>query len=135
MSRRTEKKSARALAPLLSLLIEALKEQETNDRPGEAAALRAFGELALIQVPSRGALAPNDDELYNAIDRIARKHLGLRKASKEFHRATGEIEPFTKRDEVESAANHIRAVSDMAYFYAGLAFGITMMTTHDRRRL
>ena len=130
MSRRREKKSARALAPLLSLLIEALKEQETKDRPGEAAALRAFGELALIQVPSRGALAPNDDELYNAIDRIARKHLGLRKASKEFHRATCAIEPFTKRDEVESAANHVRAVSDMAYFYTGLAFGITMMTTH-----
>ena len=134
MSRRREKKSARALAPLLSRLIEALKEQETRDRPGESAALRAFGELALIQVPSRGALAPNDDELYNAIDRIARKHLGLRKASKEFHRATAAIEPFTKRDEVESAANHIRAVSDMAYFYTGLAFGITMMTTTDRGR-
>lgn len=131
MSRRREKKSARALAPLLCLLIEALKEEETKDRPGEAAALRAFGELALIQVPSRGALAPNDDELYDAIDRIARKHLGLRKASKEFHRATGAIEPFTKRDEVESAANHIRAVSDMAYFYAGLAFGITMMTIKE----
>jgi hypothetical protein len=43
-----------------------------------------------------------------------------------FHRATSAIESFTKRDEVESAANHIRAVSDMAYFYSGLAFGITL---------
>jgi hypothetical protein len=126
MSRRREKKYARALAPLLRLLIEGLQEQETEDRPGEAAALRAFGELALIQVPSRGVLAPNDDELYNAIDRIARKHLGLRKASKEFHRATGAIEPFTKRDEIESAANHFRTVSDLAYFYTGLAFGVTL---------
>src|SRR5262245_20645993 len=106
MSRRREKKSARARAPLLRLLIEALKEQEKGDRPGEAGALRAFGELALIQVPSRGALAPNDDELYDAIDRIARRHLGLRKASKKFFRATGAVEPFTKRDEIESAANH-----------------------------
>lgn len=126
MSRRGEKKSARALAPLLRLLIEALKGQETKDRPGEAAALRAFGELALIQVPSRGALAPNDDELYDAIDRIAQKHLGLRNASKEFHRATGAIEPFTTRDEIESAANHLRTISDLAYFYSGLAFGITL---------
>jgi hypothetical protein len=111
MSHRREKKSERALAPLLSLLIEALKEQEAKDRPGEAGALRAFGELALVQVPSRGALAPNDDELYDAIDRIARKHLRLRIASKEFYRATRAVEPFTKRDDIESAANHFRTVS------------------------
>jgi hypothetical protein len=135
MSHRKRKKSARALAPLLSLLIEALKEQETKDRPGEAAALHAFGELALIQVPSRGALAPNDDELYNAIDRIARRHLGLRKASKEFFRATGSIEPFTKRDEIESAANHFRSVSDVSYFYTGLAFGITLADSGRSTRL
>jgi hypothetical protein len=132
MSRR-KKESAGTLAPLLRLLIEALKEQETNDRPGEAAALSALGELALVQVPSRGALAPNDDDLYNAIDRIARKHLRLRIASKEFYRATSAVEPFTQRDEIESAANHFRTVSDLAYFYAGLAFGITFADVAGRR--
>ena len=123
---RLNKKSAGALAPLLRLLIEVLKVQESKDRPGEAAALRAFGELALMQVPSRGVLAPNEDELYDAIDRIARKHLGLRRPQKEFYRATNTVEPFTKRDEIESAANHFRTVSDLAYFYAGLAFGVTL---------
>lgn len=132
MSRRN-KKSSGALVPIVRLLIEALEEQESKDRPGEAAALRAFGELALVQMPSRGVLAPNDDELYDAIDRIARKHLELRIASKEFYRATGAVEPFTKRDEIESAANHFRTVSDVAYFYAGLAFGVTLADVVTRR--
>ena len=124
MARRI-KKSAGALPPLLRLLIEVLKEQESRDRAGEADALHAFGELARVQVPARGVLAPNGRDLYNAIDQIAKKYLGLRKPRKEFFRATAAVEPFSKRDEIESAANHFQTVSELAYFYAGLAFGIT----------
>jgi hypothetical protein len=53
------------------------------------------------------------------------RHLDLRKPRKEFFGATATVEPFSKRDEIESAANHFQTVSELAYFYAGLAFGVT----------
>ena len=113
--------------PLLTLLIEALEEQESHDRPNEAKALRAFADLALRQVPTRGVFSPADGHLYSAIDQIARKHLGLEAPRKQFFAATAAVEPFAKRDEIESAANHLMTVSDQAYYYAGLAFGITLV--------
>ncbi len=34
---------------------------------------------------------------------------------------------FAQRDPTESAHNHVRAASEEAYFYAGLAFGLTFV--------
>jgi hypothetical protein len=58
--------------------------------------------------------------------RHARKHLGLAEPRKKYLAATAAVEPFAKRDEIESAVNHLMTVSDNAYFYAGLAFGVTL---------
>lgn len=114
------------LSPLLTLIVDALELRQNKDRPKEAAALRALGELALSQVISRGVLAPSEDELYNAIDRIATTHLGLGAARKELGNAIAGVEPFTKRDEIEVAVNRVCAVLDVVYFNAGLAFGVTL---------
>ena len=111
MSRRRNTKTAGHL-PLMTLLIEALEEQASHDRPDEAKALRAFGELALKQVPTRGVFSPADGELYAAIDLIAKKHLGLTTPRKNFFAATAKVEPFALRDEIESAANHLMTVSE-----------------------
>ena len=43
-----------------------------------------------------------------------------------FARLSIAVESFGQRDPIESAQNHLRAVSDEAYFYAGLAFGVTL---------
>ena len=132
MSRRRNRKTAGHL-PLMTLLIEALEEQASHDRPDEAKALRAFGELALKQVPTRGVFSPADGELYAAIDLIAKKHLGLTTPRKNFFAATAKVEPFAMRDEIESAANHLMTVSDQAYYYAGLAFGVTLVEFYALR--
>ena len=127
MASRRTKNAAAALSPVLVLLINALEEQDAHDRPGEARALRAFGELALRQVPTRGVFAPTESDLDAAIDQIADKHLGFRGPRKACRKATAGVEPFAKRDEIESTANHVRTISDRAHFYAGLAFGVTLV--------
>lgn len=118
-----------ALCPTLATLISALEQEHSSsqERPGEANALRALGQLALAQIPARGVFAANDSNLDDAIDEIATRCLGFEKARKEFFDATSGVEPFTKRDEIESAANHLRSISDRAQFYAGLAFGVTLL--------
>jgi hypothetical protein len=53
-------------------------------------------------------------------------HLGLEEARREFRKALQAVESFNERDAIESAHNQVRSVDDKAYFYAGLAFGITL---------
>jgi hypothetical protein len=122
-------RAAEALAPSLEVIVKALEEHhaETGDRPGESNALRALGALALKHVPARGVFAPIESELDSAIDDIANRHLRFKKPRKEFFDATADVEPFAKRDEIETAANQLRSVSDRAQFYAGLAFGVTLV--------
>jgi hypothetical protein len=47
-------------------------------------------------------------------------------------KALDAVETFERRDPIETAENQLRAVSDQAYFYAGLAFGVTLadVTAH-----
>jgi hypothetical protein len=127
MSPRRVPKAAGALCPTLVLLINALEERDALDRHGEGDALRAFGNLAAQQIPARGVFASLESDLDIAIDEIAKQYLGFEKPRKEFFKATAGVEPFAKRDEIESAANHLRTVSERAQFYAGLAFGITLV--------
>ena len=129
MARGRSRKAPEALAPSLELIVKALEEHhlETGLRGGESAALRALAELAATQVAARGVFASSESELDKAIDQIATKHLGFRTARNEFFDATAGVEPFALRDRIESAANHLRTVSDTAQFYAGLAFGVTLV--------
>lgn len=129
MARGRSRKAAGALAPSLELVVKALEEhyREHGLRRGESDALRALGLLAATRVPARGVFASSEGDLDKAIDQIANKHLGFKVPRKEFFDATAGVEPFALRDRIESASNHLRTVSDTAQFYAGLAFGVTLV--------
>jgi hypothetical protein len=114
---------ARSLPPLLVRLIEAAKDSGNN---GSAEALRSFGALALIALPTRGVLVPDDNDIGMLIECGAREHLGLEDAKRAFRRAIKAVECFEARDAIESAHNQVQGASDEAYFYAGLAFGVTL---------
>lgn len=119
-----------ALSPLLVRLIEAAeysgKDPEGRSISGAAKALLEFGELALWALPIQGVFVPNNNDVSLIIDRAATRYLGLEEARREFREALQVVEAFAQRDPIESAHNHVRAVSEEAYFYAGLAFGLML---------
>ena len=132
MSPRRTTKPERLL-PSLARLVEAVElhgvDAEKRDIKGVAPALRELGDLALWALPICGVFVPNDDEVSVVVERIATRYLGLQDARTEFRKALATIEPFDRRDAIESAHNQIRSVAEEAYFYAGLAFGITWTAT------
>ncbi len=113
-------------APLLSLLVEALEGRQSPDHPHLAAALYEFGRLARLQILSRGVLPLSDDQLFDAIDVIAAKHLDLDGARGTLDAALARVEPLPSREEIEVAIDHVAAVLNVTYFNAGLAFGVTL---------
>jgi hypothetical protein len=131
MSRRRSTKPAK-LSPALARLIEAAErhseDAEGGDIKGAARALRDFGSLAWCVVPIY-VFVPNDDEVSVVVERVAVRHLGLEQARAEFRTAVVSVEPFDQRDAIESAHVHVRSVTEEAYFYAGLAFGVTMTSS------
>jgi hypothetical protein len=132
MSRRRSTKPVK-LSPALARLIEAAEQHsedaESSDIKDAARALREFGSLAWWVVPIYGVFVPNDDEVSVVVERVAMRHLGLEQARAEFRDAVASIEPFDQRDAIESAHGHVRSVTEEAYFYAGLAFGVTMTSS------
>jgi hypothetical protein len=84
--------------------------------------------MALWVVPIHGVFVPSDQVVSVAIEGTAVRHLGLDKARTEFRKALAAVEPFDRRDVIESAHSRVRAVGEDAYFYAGLAVGITMVS-------
>lgn len=96
---------------------------------GHGSALRELTSLALTKVPARGVFDPTsrgEHELFAAIDGVARRHLGMRGARAAWHSALrGTCLELEARDKVEHAALRMQGVSDTAYYYAGLAFGLT----------
>lgn len=118
------------LSPVLIRLIEAVQrhglDAAGHDISGTAGALREFGDLALWALPVHGVFVPNENEVSVIIERVAIRHLGLERARAEFRKAVASVEPFDRRDPIESAHNQVRSVTEEAYFYAGLAFGVTM---------
>ena len=131
MSRRRPTKPER-LSPALARLIEAAEQHgedaEGRDIKGAARALREFGSVAWWVLPIYGVFVPNDNGVAMIVERVARQHLGLEEARAEFRKALEGIEPFDRRDPIESAHGHVRSVAEEAYFYAGLAFGVTLST-------
>jgi hypothetical protein len=96
---------------------------------GHANALRDLGALAARKVPARGIFDPTsrgEQALFTAIDVIANRHLGRARARSAWRTAVrGAHLDFDARDRIERAALQLQDVSDTAYFYAGLAFGLT----------
>jgi hypothetical protein len=119
-----------ALPQALVRLIQAARNSTTDsdgaDINGAADALRELGDLALWVLPIHGVFVPNNNDVAVAISKIANEHLGLKEARREFTDALSAIGAFENRDQIESANNHIHTVSDAAYYYAGLAFGLAL---------
>lgn len=125
------------LPPLLVDVIRAAAHAARHDpranRRGEAEALAQLGRMARLAMPSRGVLAPVDDDLYQDIHRIARKHLGYRSASRSFRAGLERVETFENRDAIETAHAAVVNATSVAYYYAGLAFGVTLGDLSRRR--
>ena len=129
MARKRFKKSER-LSPLLVRLIDAAEHAREDaagrDIRGAAQALREFGQLALWALPIHGVFVPNNNDVSMIIERVAKQHMDWEEARGEVREALRAVESFAERDSIESAQNHLRAASDEVYFYAGLAFGVTL---------
>jgi hypothetical protein len=102
------------------------RDPEGNDIRGTARALREFGRLALWALPIHGVFVPNNNDVSLIIQRVAKAHLDWEEARGEVRAALSAVQTFEMRDRIENAENHLRAVSDEAHFYAGLAFGVTL---------
>jgi hypothetical protein len=135
-TRRRRREQPDRLPSLLVCLIHAAKQapHDSSDRTGHDAALAELGRWALIRVPSDGVLAPDAPDAFTAIQEIAKRHLQLDVARAEVKEALSAIESFETRDPIESAYNHLQSVYDNAYYYAGLACGITLMNLDSARR-
>jgi hypothetical protein len=125
------------LSPLLVRLIKAAEhsgeDAEGRDIRGAAQALREFGQLAEWALPIHGVFVANNEDVSTTVERVAKQHLDWEDARREVREALDAVEVFGQRDPIESAQNHLRAVSDEAYFYAGLAFGVTLANLANDR--
>jgi len=115
----------------LRWVIQAAEEECPH---GHANALRELTALALHKVPSRGIFDPavrGEEDLFTAIESVAKAHLELGEARVAWRRALeaggGNLE---QRDALEQAAMQVQSVSDTAYFYTGLAFGLAFVYVH-----
>jgi hypothetical protein len=120
----------RNFSPKLTWLIEAAgqakKDAADANTEGVARALEEFGALARLAVPARGVFVPDNDDIAIAIERVAKQHLALGLARKDFDNSLKVVVAFEQRDAIESAQSAVQAVCEKAYFYAGLAFGMTL---------
>jgi hypothetical protein len=122
-----------ALPPLVAHVASAAEaeRQRSNRLAGNhAAALRELSALMALALPARGVLAP-DDELCDAIDRVAARHLERAPAEAQFRAAIARINDLKQRDAVESAHDQLVWISEQAHYYAGLAAGITLASLNQ----
>ena len=96
--------------------------------PGHAAALLELMSLAIRKIPSRGILDPTargEQDVFAAVEAAARSHLELAQARRAWRESLDAADlTLERRDAIERAALETQGVSDTAYFYAGLAFGL-----------
>ena len=114
------------ISPLLRLLAEALNARGSADVPRTGVALCELGQLARLRIPIRGVLPLSDDQLFDEIDGVASRHLDLEAIREALDAALANVEPLSARDEIEVAVDQLVAVLNVAYFNAGLAFGVTL---------
>jgi hypothetical protein len=108
------------LSPLLMQVIDAVA-RDSEDR---AAALSELARLFVLIVPMHG-VAPADD-VRDAIERIAVRHLQRGKADAELRRAVARIASVQERDAIETACTQLIESGELAHYFAGLAAGITL---------
>jgi len=110
------------------LLSRLIRVAQRECPAGHGDTLRDMIGMALHKMPARGIFDPaagGEHELYAVIDRIAKAHLSSARARAAWHKAieAASLE-LTQRDNIEVAAAEVRHISDSAYYYAGLAFGL-----------
>ena len=131
MSRRRSSASTVALADWPPSLVWLIKAAALECPPGHSDALRELTTLALRKVPARGVFDPaarGEHELFTAIESVAHAHLELADARAAWRGALDASGlDLARRDDVERAAVQVQSVSDTAYFYAGLAFGLAYL--------
>lgn len=139
MTRRPNAPSVSDLWPLALRLLIAAAERECPR--GHAQAFAELTALALTRVPARGIFDPTirgEHELFADVERIAARHLGMHRARIEWRRALQLIptdgHDTQVRERVEEAAQRLQGVSDTAYFYTGLAFGLAASTLYGPGR-
>ncbi len=129
--RRTRSPSLAKQPPTLRHVIEAARLECPR---GHAQALLEFTTLALRKVPSRGIFDPGargDHDLFAAIEAVADAHLRFSEARAAARAALDAADlDLERRDAIERAALQVQSVSDTAYFYVGLAFGLAAMTIY-----
>lgn len=135
MSRRVSSSRPSDVWPAHLRLIVLASERECP--PGHARALTDLLSVAMTKVPARGIFDPTsrgEHDLFADIDAIASQHLGMTAARSGWRRALrGARLDLTTRDKVEHAAMRVQGVSDTAYFYAGLAFGLAGVSVYGHR--
>jgi hypothetical protein len=111
-----------------------IRAAELECPPGHAAAPLDLTALAFRKVPARGLFDPaarGDDELFAAIESVARAHLEMNAARASWRATLGNRGlTLQARDDIERAALEVQTVSDTVYFYAGLAFGLVSAHLH-----
>lgn len=118
-----------AESPNLARVIAAANHQATLDPVrfrGHARTLAELFQLAALMTPARGVLAPSE-EVCKDIDRIAQRHLRRDKAEREFLAALDSISRIEQRDAIDVAHVLMVDITERAYYYAGLASGITLI--------
>jgi hypothetical protein len=127
MARHRSKRARRLPESVHRLITAARHPLADRDHAANPDALRALGKLAVVTIPTRGVFVAHDSDVCLAIDKIAKAHLGLDEARREYREALKAVPQFGDRDPIETAVNHILSVSDEAYFCAGLILGAALM--------
>jgi hypothetical protein len=134
---RQRQSRSRALHDWPPVLRQLVRAAELECPPGHANALRDLTALAIRKVPSRGIFDPaarGEQELFAAIDSVAQAHLELADARTMWRSALEAADlSLNRRDNIEMAALQVQTVSDTAYFYAGLAFGLAFICAYRTR--
>ena len=107
-----------------------------SERPkGHGDALASLIGFAFRHMPARGIFEPGDIDdavFWKEIQDVARAHLGFDGARAEMRKALDKAElSWEQRDAIEGAALHVRAISDTAGYYAGLAFGLVFASISE----
>jgi hypothetical protein len=112
-----------------AILRHVIRAAEAECPRGHAETLGALTALALRKVPARGIFEPGargEHELFAEIESVAQAHLELAQARAAWRGALdASALSMEHRDEIESTALALQSISDTAYFYTGLAFGLT----------
>ena len=119
MARSNPVRRIAGLPPLLSRVIRAVAH-ESGDR---AAALSDLARLYMMIVPLRG-VAPSD-EVRDAIERIAERHLRRGDADAELQRAMKRVPDLKERDAIENACVQLLEYSEAAFSFSGNIYGAT----------